>query len=75
MPNSESESEFTASTTFFCLGALLGLGAVSEDGFPFLAATVLLGTLSICFRPNDGEKTEAESSSLLSNLAESSSDF
>lgn len=34
MPNSESESEFTASTTFFCLGALLGLGAVSEDGFP-----------------------------------------
>lgn len=38
---------------------------------PFLAATVLLGTLSVCFRPNDGEKTEAESSSLLSNLAES----
>ena len=33
--------------------------------------TVLLGTLSVCFRPNDGEKTEAESSSLLSNLAES----
>lgn len=38
---------------------------------PFLAAAVLLGTLSICFRPNDGEKTEVESSSLLSNLAES----
>ena len=32
-PNSESESEFTVST-FFCLGALLGLGAVSKDGFP-----------------------------------------
>lgn len=38
---------------------------------PFLAATVLLGTFSVCFRPNDGENTEAESSSLLSNLAES----
>lgn len=38
---------------------------------PFLAAAVLPGTLSVCFGPNDGEKTEAESSSLLSNLAES----
>lgn len=33
MPNSESESEFIVST-FFCLGVLLGLGVVSEDGFP-----------------------------------------
>ena len=75
MPNSESESEFIVSTIFFCLGALLALGAVSEGGLPFLAATVLLGSLSVCFRPNDGAKTEAVSSSLLSNLAESSSDF
>lgn len=34
MPNSESESEFTVSMTFFCLGALLALGAVSEGGLP-----------------------------------------
>lgn len=47
------------------------LNSIKYKYIPFLAATVLLGTLSICFRPNDGEKTEAESSSLLSNLAES----
>lgn len=47
------------------------LNSIKYKYLPFLAATVLLGTLSICFRPNDGEKTEAESSSLLSNLAES----
>lgn len=47
------------------------LNKIKYKYIPFLAATVLLGTLSVCFRPNDGEKTEAESSSLLSNLAES----
>ena len=47
------------------------LNNIKSKYIPFLAATVLLGTLSVCFRPNDGEKTEAESSSLLSNLAES----
>lgn len=47
------------------------LNKIKYKYIPFLAATVLLGTFSVCFRPNDGEKTEAESSSLLSNLAES----
>lgn len=47
------------------------LSTIKYKYIPFLAATVLLGTLSVCFRPNDGEKTEGESSSLLSNLAES----
>lgn len=47
------------------------LNTIKCKYIPFLAATVLLGTLSVCFRPNDGEKTEAVSSSLLSNLAES----
>lgn len=45
MPNSESESEFTVSTTFFCLGALLALGAVSEGGLPIKQTSFKLATV------------------------------
>lgn len=57
-PNSESESEFTVST-FFCLGALLGLEAVSKDGFPIKQMSI--SQINVIYLPT----TQAESSPVM----------